>query len=60
MARHVHRYRLVAVVDGQAFVALRASPGARAYYRHQHARGISHWVALRQFANQLVAICTTA
>ncbi len=40
----------------QAFAALKASPGARAYYDRQRARGASHNAALRQLANRLVGI----
>ena len=41
---------------GQAFTALTASPGARAYYDKQRARGAGHNPALRQLANRLVGI----
>ncbi|GIH19159.1 hypothetical protein Raf01_73310 [Rugosimonospora africana] len=40
----------------QAFTAPRNSPGARAYYDRQRARGASHNAALRQLANRLVGI----
>ena len=40
----------------QAFCALTASPGARAYYDQIRARGTSHHAALRQLASRLVAI----
>jgi hypothetical protein len=40
----------------QAFAALTASPGARAYYDQQRARGSGHRAALRQLANRLVGI----
>ena len=40
----------------QAQSALRASPGARAYYDKQRARGLDHNAALRQLANRLVGI----
>jgi poly(3-hydroxybutyrate) depolymerase len=40
----------------QAFAALTASPGARAYYDRQRARGVGHNPALRQLANLLVGI----
>ncbi|MFL6120968.1 MAG: IS110 family transposase, partial [Actinophytocola sp.] len=40
----------------QAFSALGLSPGARAYYDRQRARGASHNAALRQLANRLVGI----
>ena len=56
MARYVHNDRLRDALDGQAFAALSASPGARAYYDRQRARGLSHRPALRQLANRLVGI----
>jgi hypothetical protein len=40
----------------QAFSALNRSPGARAYYDRQRARGLGHRAALRQLANRLVGI----
>jgi hypothetical protein len=40
----------------QAFAALTASPGARAYYDRLRTRGIDHNPALRQLANRLVGI----
>jgi hypothetical protein len=40
----------------QAFSALNASPGARAYYDQLKARGTGHHAALRQLANRLVGI----
>ena len=40
----------------QAFSALSASPGARAYYDQPRARGAGHNAALRQLANRLVGI----
>ena len=42
--------------DRQAFCALTASPGARAYYDQLRARNIGHDAALRQLANRLVGI----
>jgi transposase len=56
MARYIHNDRLIDALAGQAFAALNASPGARAYYDQQRARGISHYAALRQLANRLVGI----
>jgi hypothetical protein len=56
MARYVHNDRLRDALDAQAFAALTASPGARAYYDHLRARGIGHRPALRQLANRLVGI----
>ena len=55
-ARHVHNDRLIDALISQAFTALRTSPGARAYYDHQRARGAGHNPALRQLANRLVGI----
>jgi transposase len=56
MARYVHNGRLRDALDGQAFAALTASPGARAYYDQLRARGTTHRAALRQLANRLVGI----
>lgn len=56
MARYVHNDRLIDALMAQAFSALRASPGARAYYDRQRTRGLDHNPALRQLANRLVGI----
>ena len=56
LARFVHNDRLIDALMGQAFTALTASPGARAYYDKQRARGAGHNPALRQLANRLVGI----
>jgi transposase len=56
LARFVHNDRLIDALMSQAFTALRASPGARAYYDRQRARGAGHNPALRQLANRLVGI----
>jgi transposase len=56
LARFVHNDRLVDALHQQAFCALRASPGARAYYDQLRGRGISHHAALRQLSNRLVGI----
>lgn len=56
LARYAHNDRLRDALIAQAFAALNASPGARAYYDKQRARGIGHWPALRQLANRLVGI----
>ncbi|MFY1696628.1 MULTISPECIES: IS110 family transposase [unclassified Solwaraspora] len=53
-ARFVHNDRLIDALMTQAFSALKASPGARAYYDRQRARGASYNAALRQLANRLV------
>jgi transposase len=55
-ARYVHNDRLVDALLAQAYSALSASPGARAYYDKQRARGLDHNPALRQLANRLVGI----
>lgn len=55
-ARFVHNDRLIDALMTQAFTSLRNSPGARAYYDQQRARGASYNAALRQLANRLVGI----
>jgi transposase len=55
-ARYVHNDRLIDALLAQAYSALTASPGARAYYDKQRARGVEHNPALRQLANRLVGI----
>jgi transposase len=56
LARFIHNDRLIDALLTQAFSALKASPGARAYYDRQRARGAGHNAALRQLANRLVGI----
>jgi hypothetical protein len=56
LARHVHNDRLRDALGRQAFCALTASPGARAYYDQLRARKTGHDAALRQLANRLVGI----
>ncbi len=56
LARYVHNDRLIDALGQQAFSALNASPGARAYYNHLRARGAGHRAALRQLGNRLVGI----
>ena len=56
LARYIHNDRLIDALTRQAFTALTASPGARAYYDQLRARGLSHYTALRQLANRLVGI----
>jgi transposase len=56
LARYVHNDRLIDALMTQAFNALSRSPGARAYYDRQRARGAGHNPALRQLANRLVGI----
>jgi transposase len=55
-ARYVHNDRLIDALMSQAFSALQASPGARAYYDCQRARGSNYNAALRQLANRLTGI----
>jgi hypothetical protein len=55
-ARFVRNDRLVDALNAQAFAALSASPGARAFYDELRARGIEHNDALRRLANRLVGI----
>ncbi len=55
-ARFIHNDRLVDALNAQAFTALKASPGARAFYDELRARGIEHNDALRRLANRLVGI----
>ena len=55
-ARFVHNDRLVDALNAQAFSALTASPGARAFYDQHRARGHGHNDALRRLANRLVGI----
>jgi transposase len=56
LARHIHNNRLADALHQQAFCALTASPGARAYYDQLRRRGQGHHAALRQLANRLVGI----
>lgn len=56
LARHVRNRRLADALYQQAFCALTSSPGARAYYDKQRARGATHHQALRALGNRLVAI----
>ena len=56
LARYVRNRRLADALHQQAFCALRASPGARAYDDSLRARGAGHHAALRQLANRLVGI----
>jgi transposase len=55
-ARFIHNDRLIDALNAQAFAALNASPGARAFYDDLRARGIEHNDALRRLANRLVGI----
>jgi hypothetical protein len=55
-ARFVHNGRLIDALTAQAFAALTASPGARAYYDQQRTAGHEHNDALRRLASRLVGI----
>src|SRR6201996_3423015 len=55
-ARFVHNDRLIDALHAQAQSALNASPGARAFYDQQRAKGHEHNDALRRLANRLVGI----
>jgi hypothetical protein len=56
LARYARNRRLGDALFLQAFSALRASPGARAFYDRQRAHGATHYQALRALANRLVGI----
>jgi hypothetical protein len=56
LARYARNRRLATALHQQAFSALKASPGARAYYDTLRGRGTSHHAALRQLANRLTGI----
>jgi transposase len=56
LARYARNRRLGDALFLQAYSALRSSPGARAYYDRQRARGATHYQALRAVANRLVGI----
>jgi hypothetical protein len=55
-ARFVRNGRLIDALMIQAFAALRVSPGARAFYDAQRAKGLEHNDALRRLASRLVGI----
>jgi hypothetical protein len=55
-ARFVRNDRLIDALMLQAFAALRVSPGARAFYHAQRAKGLEHNDALRRLASRLVGI----
>jgi transposase len=55
-ARFIHNDRLIDALMAQAFAALSASPGARAFYDELRARGLEHNDALRRLANRLVGV----
>lgn len=55
-ARFIHNDHLVNAMHDQAFAAISASPGARAYYDELRAREIDHTDALRRVASRLAGI----
>ena len=55
-ARFIHNDRLIDALMSWAFSSLKASPGARAFYDEQRAKGLEHNDALRRLANRLVGI----
>jgi transposase len=55
-ARFIRNDRLTDALMAQALSALTASPGARALYDAERARGTEHNAALRKLANRLVGI----
>jgi transposase len=56
LARFTRNRRLADALHQQAFTALTASPGARAFYDSHRARGATHNQALRALSNRLVGI----
>jgi hypothetical protein len=56
LARYVRNRHLADALHQQAFCALTASPGVRAYFDQLRGRGASHHAALRQLANRLTGI----
>jgi transposase len=56
LARFARNRRLGDALFLQAFAALNNSPGVRAFYDAQRARGATHYQALRTLANRLVGI----
>jgi hypothetical protein len=55
-ARYIRNRHLIDALHTQAFAALTASPGARAYYDELRAREIGHEAALRRVASRLTGI----
>jgi len=55
-ARFIRNDRLTDALMAQAFAAMNASPGARALYDAERARGAGHNPSLRKLANRLVGI----
>jgi transposase len=55
-ARFVHNDRLVDALSAWAYCSMLRSPGARAFYDQQRAKGTGHNDALRRLASRLVGI----
>jgi hypothetical protein len=55
-ARYIRNRHLIDALHAQAFTALTASPGARAYYDELRTRGTGHDDALRRVASRLAGI----
>ena len=55
-ARFVHNDRLVDALNAWAYCSMLRSPGARAFYDEQRAKGTGHNDALRRLAGRLVGI----
>jgi len=55
-ARFIRNDRLIDALMAWAFASLNGSPGARAFYDEQRAKGLEHNDALRRLANRLVGI----
>ena len=55
-ARFARNNRLIDALMAWAFTSMLASPGARAFYDEQRAKGFEHNDALRRLANRLVGI----
>jgi hypothetical protein len=60
LARYVHNDRVIDALGRQAYCALAASAGARAYYDELRGRGVGHHAALRQLATGSSASSTAA
>jgi transposase len=56
LARFARNRRLADALHQQAFAAITASSGARAYYDQHRAHGATHHQALRALSNRLVGI----
>ena len=55
-ARYIRNRHLIDALHAQAFAALTASPGARAYYDELRARETGHEAALRRVAGRLTGV----